>query len=467
MGARRLYTFAAMTMVLLALPCLALAASLDASRTVRKDGLVLLHSERTDLPLVKAILIVRSGALDEPGGLGGLASLTASLLTEGTMTRSAEAFSEEVEFIGAGVSASANRDYITVSLSVLKKDLDKGFELFADALTNPAFLPAELERRREMVIGSLFQSLEDPNYVASRAFMNTVFGGHPYGRNIQGSPGSLARITRDNIAEFHKLHFTPANSILAVAGDLDAGELEALLEKYLGSWSGTFIGIGIGTGTGTGPGTGPEKSELPAPVAPEPESVLNNMDITQANIYLGHLGLRRSHPDYYAVQVMNYAMGGGGFSSRFMDKVRDEMGLAYSIYSTFRPYMRSGVFYVNVQTRNDAATRVVEVIRSIVSDVRDNGITEDELEAAKAYLTGSFPRRLSTTGKTARFLALVEYFDLGLDYPETYINTINALTLEDMREAGRKHLHPARAVLSIAADLEKAGLMEDNEDSSK
>ncbi len=445
MGARRLYTFAAMTMVLLALPCLALAASLDASRTVRKDGLVLLHSERTDLPLVKAILIVRSGAVDEPGGLGGLASLTASLLTEGTLTRSAEAFSEEVSFIGAGVSASANRDYITVSLSVLKKDLDKGFELFADALTNPAFLLEELERKREMVIGSLLQSLEDPNYIASRAFINTVFAGHPYGRNVQGSPESLARITRDNIAEFHKLHFTPANSILAVAGDLDSGELEALLDKHLGSWEGKR----------------PEKSGLPAPVAPEPERVLNNMDITQANIYLGHLGLKRSNPDYYAVQVMNYAMGGGGFSSRLMDKVRDEMGLAYSIYSTFRPYMRSGVFYVNVQTRNNAATRVVEVIRSIVSDVRDNGITEDELEAAKAYLTGSFPRRLSTTGKTARFLALVEYFDLGLDYPETYINAINALTLEDMREAGRKHLHPARAVLSIAADLEKAGLVAD------
>ncbi|MCK4911825.1 MAG: insulinase family protein, partial [Thermodesulfovibrionales bacterium] len=230
--------------------------------------------------------------------------------------------------------------------------------------------------------------------------------------------------------------------------DLDAGELEALLKKHLGTWRGTF----------TGTGTGPEKPALPAPAAPEPRRVLNEMDITQANIYFGHLGLNRSHPDYYAVQVMNYAMGGGGFSSRLMDQVRDDMGLAYGIHSTFSPYMGSGVFYVNVQTRNDSALRVVEVIRSIISDVRDNGITEDELDAAKAYLTGSFPRRLSTIGKTARFLALVEYFGLGLDYPEEYISTINALTLDDMRKAGRKYLRPARAVLSIAADLEEAGL---------
>ncbi len=453
MRARMLYTAAAMTMALLALASdgLALAASLDASRTVRDNGLVLLHSERTSLPLVKAVLIVRSGAVDEPHGLGGLASLTASLLTEGTLTRSAEAFSEEVEFIGASISASANRDYIMVSLSVLKKDLDAGFALFADALTNPAFEPAELERKRELVTGSLVQSLQDPDYIASRAFVNTVFGGHPYGRNVRGTPESLASITRADIEKFHKLHFTPANSILAVAGDLDAGELDDLLERHLGQWSGSSIGTG----------TGPEKSALPAPEAPEPRMVLNNMDITQANIYLGHLGLRRSNPDYYAVQVMNYALGGGGFSSRLMDTVRDEMGLAYSIHSTFRPYMDSGLFYVNVQTRNNATTKVVETIRSIINDVRDNGITEDELEAAKAFLTGSFPRRLSTAGKTARFLALIEYFDLGLDYPEVYISTINALTLEDIRKAARKYLHPARSVLSITADLEKAGLEAD------
>lgn len=451
MTGARIYTAALIVLALVSASAAmagAPSAMLDATRTVHEDGLVVLHAERTGLPLVKAVLIVRSGAVDEPNDLGGLASLTASLLTDGTGTRSAEAFSEEAGFIGASIGASAGADYTTISLSVLKKDLDKGFELFADALTNPAFLPEELERKREMVIGSLFQSLEDPDYVAWRAFANTVFGTHPYGRNTSGTPESIGQITRADIAGFHKLHFTPANSILAVAGDLDAGELEALLEKYFAAWR----------GFSTGKGTGPEKPALPAPASPEPQRILNEMDITQANIYFGHLGLNRSHPDYYAVQVMNYAMGGGGFSSRLMDKVRDDMGLAYSIHSTFRPYMDSGVFYVNVQTRNDSAMRVVEVIRSIISDVRDNGITEDELEAAKAYLTGSFPRRISTTGKTARFMALVEYFGLGLDYPEEYISAINALTLEDMREAGRKYLHPDRAVLSITADLEKAGL---------
>ena len=416
--------------------------TIDATRVVRDDGLVLLHAKRTKLPLIKVVMVIRSGSVSNPEGLDGLANMTAALLTEGTATRSSEEFSQEIEFIGASIGASAGHDYTTLSLSVLKKDIQKGFELLADAVLNPAFTKEEFLRKRELALGNLTRNLENPNYVSSRAFMNAVFGSHPYGKNNAGTPQSLMRITRDDLIDFHKTHYTPANTILAAVGDLDAGELDSLLNEHFGSWR----------------GEAPERPVLPALELKDPVTVFNRMDISQANIYFGHIGLERSHPDYYAALVMNYTLGGGGFSSRLMDRVRDDLGLAYSIHSTFSPYLESGVFYVNVQTRNDAASTVIREIRSIINNVRDEGITAEELESAKAYLTGSFPRRLSTMGKTASFLALTEYYGLGLRYPDTFVETINSLTLEDIKDAARKHLHTESAVLSIAADLEAAGL---------
>jgi zinc protease len=423
-------------------PSISSASSLNATRFVHESGLVVLHAQRDSLPLVKAVLLIRSGTVHDPEGLSGLASITASLLTEGTLSMTAEEFSEEVEFIGATIGASASSDSTTYSLHVLKKDIDAGFKLYSDALMNPAFDSEELDRKREIIIGSLELQLENPNYISRRAFMNAVLGSHPYGKNSSGKPESLRAINREHLTEFHKTHFTPANAILAVAGDLTREELERLISTYLAKW--------------TGPK--PEKKPLEPTIAHGKSVVLNHMDISQANIYFGHLGVRRSHPDYYALQVMNFTLGGGGFSSRLMDRVRDDLGLAYSIRSTFAPFLHSGVFYVNVQTRNDAAETVIKEVKSIITDIKENGITKEELEASKAFLTGSFPRRLETIGRTAVFLALTDFHNLGLNYQEEYIKTINSLTLLDILDVASRHLRPENSVLSITADLEKAGL---------
>jgi zinc protease len=162
---------------------------------------------------------------------------------------------------------------------------------------------------------------------------------------------------------------------------------------------------------------------------------------------------------------MNYTLGGGGFSSRLMDRVRDDLGLAYDIRSSFDPYMHSGLFYVQVQTGNETAQKVLEEIRSIIDQVREQGVTQKELDAAKAYLTGSFPRRMSTMGKLAGLLASAEHYGLGLEYPEEYVAAINALTLDDVKEAARRHIRPGEFVLSVAGDLDVAGFgKEDGEE---
>jgi zinc protease len=218
--------------IALAAPCH--AGMIEATRTVLPSGLMLLHAERSHLPLIKAVLLVRSGSAHDPEGGQGTASLTARMLTEGTDRMTSEEFSEAIEFIGASIGAGASRENTTVSLSVLKKDAEKGFELFADAVRRPAFKKRELKRERRLALDSLLSRQERPNFISVRAFIEEVFGGHPYGRYPGGSPEGIKSIKRGDLAAFHREHFTPGNTILAVVGDIDRKELGSLLERYLG-----------------------------------------------------------------------------------------------------------------------------------------------------------------------------------------------------------------------------------------
>ncbi|MBM4137325.1 MAG: insulinase family protein, partial [Nitrospira sp.] len=210
--------------------------ALDVKRTVLPNGLVVLHSEKHSLPIVMVTLLVKASPLNEPKDKAGLANLTAELLTEGTKNRKSTDISEEIEFIGASLDASAGSDYTSVTLSVLKKDINKGFELFSDILLNPTFPQAEIERKREIIKGSLKQREEDPSFLAGRAFKKEVFGEHPYGRLIEGSVETIDNIKREDLIRFYSDYFLPNNSILSVVGDLTSDELDTFIKRYLGEW---------------------------------------------------------------------------------------------------------------------------------------------------------------------------------------------------------------------------------------
>ena len=314
-------------------------------------------------------------------------------------------------------------------------------------MTAPAFKSSEIKRKKSLVLDSLNQSLESPAFVASRAFTEAVFGEHPYGRHAPGTPESLRKIKRKDIVEFHRTHYTPGNAVLSVVGDISSEELDALIETYLGRWE----------------GGAPEGGKIEAPAGGKAQRIHKQMDISQANIYFGHLGFERSHPDYYTMVLVNYTLGGGGFSSRLMDRVRDDLGLAYGIHSSFSPYKAGGVFYVAVQTKNEAAGQVEQEIRAIIDSILKEGITAKELEDAKSYYNGSFPRRMDTMAKTASLMAQVELHGMGMDYQKEYLDAINSVTLKHTGEAARRHLRPEDAVVSITADLDKAGLKETTE----
>jgi zinc protease len=386
-------------------------------------------------------LLLKVGQINEPDEKAGLAHLTAELLTEGTKHRTALEISEEIEFIGASLGASAGRDYTTITLSVLKKDIDKGFEVFADILLNPTFPQDEIDRKRDLIKGFLKQKEEDPSFLAERAFKKEVFGKYPYGRLIQGSLETIDSIKKKDISGFYSKFFLPNNSILSVVGDLTSEELDELIEKNLSSWKRGVL---------------PSELMSSASERREKRLITIDRDLTQANIILGNLGISRDNPDYYAVLVMNYILGGGGFTSRLMRSVRDDMGLAYDIHSFFASYKYGGIFEVGVQTKNESANTVIEEILKQIERIRKEEVTDEELSDAQAYLTGSFPRRLDTNRKIADFLVAVEFYDLGLDYEKKYPEYINSVTKEDILRVAKKYLDPENYVLAVVADQEKA-----------
>lgn len=418
--------------------------AIEIKKQTLPNGLKVIHVERHNLPVIIANLIIKASPLNEAEDKAGTAYLTSTMLTEGTHKRKASDISDEIEFIGASLNTSTNTDYTTVSLSVLKKDVEKGFEIFSDILLNPSFSEQEINRKKDLIKGSLRQSEEDPSFVADRAFIKEVFGRHPYGRLVTGSIESINNIKREDILNFYNDHYLPDNSILTIVGYITSEELNALIEKHLGQWK-TKNRKQKTEDRG-------EKKHIQKNV------VVIDRDITQANIAFGHIGISRDNPDYYAVSVMNYILGGGGFASRLMKIVRDEMGLTYSIYSSFSVNKEPGQFKIEVQTKNEAAGIVIKEILKQINKIKTEPVSDQEIADAKAYLTGSFPRRLETSKKIADFLTAVEFYNLGDDYIEKYSDYINRVTKEDILRVAKKYLDIENYVLVVVGNQKNLNL---------
>lgn len=419
--------------------------ALEIKKQVSSNGLTVLHVERHNLPIVMITLLIKASPLNEAEDKAGIAYLTSAMLTEGTHKRKASEISDEIDFIGASLNTSINNDYTTISLSVLKKDLEKGFEIFSDILLNPSFSENEINRKKDLIKGSLRQSEENPSFVADKAFIKEVFGKHPYGRLVTGSIESIDNIKREDILNFYNDYYLPNNAILSIVGDLTSEELSSLITRYLDGWKPKNIS---------------RQLSVISQVTKHRDKrvVVINKDITQANIVFGHMGISRDNPDYYAVSVMNYILGGGGFASRLMNVIRDEMGLTYSIYSSFSVNKEIGQFKVEVQTKNEAAKVVINEILNQINKIRTEPVLDQELEDAKAYLTGSFPRRLETSRRIADFLTAVEFYNLGDDYIKKYSEYINRVTKEDILRVAKKYLDIENYVFVVVGNQKNLNL---------
>lgn len=416
-----------------------LLAGLLPQRSVLENGLVLLTSEQRALPMVTFSLLVEAGSRYDPQGREGLAYLTARLLTYGTRERTALQISETLDFIGASLNAGSGEELATVSLTLLKKDLDTGLGLLAEVLTESVFLSDEIERRKQSVIASIKAKREDPGDIAQSKFLEALFPQSPYGRPVEGTEDSVKAIERSNLVEFYERFYRPNRAILAVVGDISHQEMVDRLAKAFQSWQKRT-----------------SAKESPPSSSPGPaNSIRINKDLTQANIIIGHEGVPRGHPDYYPIQVMNYILGGGGFSSRLMDSIRNERGLAYSVYSQFDAEKHVGTFQVTMQTKNETAEEAVRIAMEEIRRIREQGVSEEELKDAKDYLVGSFPLRLDTNRRVANFLARAEFFELGPDYPDRYPELIGRITREDILRVAKRYLQPEKLIVVVVGNQER------------
>jgi zinc protease len=414
-------------------------AAMVPKRTVLNNGLVLLTSEQRALPMVSIELLIDAGSRNESADQAGSANLTSMLLTHGTQKRNATQISEALDFMGANLATGAGEDVATVSMTVLKKDLAAGLELLAEILTQANFPQAEIDRQKQAVIASIRAREEDPGALAATAFAAALFPKSPYGRPVEGTEASVKGLQQKSLQEFYKRNYRPNRTIIAVVGDVAEQEIAQALNKAFKGWA-----KGV-------PGTKPVQ---PAAIG-KAQTVRISKDLTQANIVLGHNGVVRGNPDYYAIQVMNYIMGGGGFSSRAMDSIRNERGLAYSVYSYFSAEKSHGSFQFVMQTKNETALDAIQIAKEEIGRMRKLPVSEQELNDAKDYLTGSFPLRFDTNRKVAGFLAQVEYYELGLDYPERYADLIRKVTRDDVLRVAQQYLHPEELTIVIVANRKK------------
>jgi zinc protease len=344
--------------------------------------------------------------------------------------------------MGASLNSSSGRDYSTLSLRVLKKDLDKGFNLFMGALTQPAFPEEEVRREREKILAAIQSAEDEPGDVAEKEFEKTLFSKSSYGHPVEGTKESLSRLTREALLRFYRDYYHPNNAILTVVGDITTDEIKRRLLPILEKW----------------PLTKTPQIPFKSAFAEEQKTIKIDRSITQANIILGHAGVARENPDFYALTVMNYILGGGGFSSRLVDEIRIKRGLAYSVASFFDAGKYPGSFQIILQTKNASAREAISLALREMERIRKEPVSEKELEAAKKYLIGSFPMRLDTQAKLANFLSQVEYFGLSLDYPEKYPSLIGSVTREKVLRVARTYLHLGNYILVVVANLKEAGM---------
>ena len=414
----------------------ALSAMPSAERILLPNQLVILVSEDHSLSFVTFQLLLDAGSWRDPEGKEGLANLTAEGIVLGASEHTLSEINEALDFAGAVLDSSCGRDFSTLTLKTLRRNMQEGIDLFLETLTRPAFPSEEVRRTRQIVLGRIRTQQDDPGEVAEKAFRKALYSDSPYGHAMEGDETSLSSIREGDLRAFYETYYRPNIAVLAVVGDITMEEVNAKVVPGLSAWKEREI------------------PETPFKVAfPEaPGTIRIQMPITQANIVLGHGGIKRIDPDYYALSVMNHLLGGGGLGSRLLENIRIGRGLAYSVNSAFVAGRRSGSFQIRLQTKNASAGEAVSLALGEMKRMQEEPVGERELETAKKYLIGSFPLHLVTQGGRAAFFLQAEYFGLGLDYGERYPALIGAVTAPKVQDAARTYLHPKRALLCIVGD---------------
>lgn len=407
------------------------------------NGAATLLVENHEIPTVTLMVMWRHGTEADPADKVGLTAMTASLLRQGTKTRSAAKIAEEIDFIGGDLGGSADVDSATLTVQVLKKDLAKGLALLADVAQNPAFPQDEIDDLKRQEVAGVKQVFDDPAELSRQHLRVVVFGeDHPYA--YFPSERSLGSITRADLVKHYETWFRPEHAIIGVAGDVTKEELAPQIAKAFGGWK----------ARGSAASVPPPRT----PAAKRVVRLVDKDDLTQSSIRLALPGIARKSPDYHAALLMNYVLGGGSFSSRLLRVVRSEEGKTYGIGSGFTIHKHPAIFGISTSTRNAETVPTLDLVFRELQRIRakGTGVRAEELAAAKANLIGRYPMSFETGDDVLGQVLGAKLHGLPMSEITEYRQKIASVTLEQVDAAAQKYLRPdemAVVVVGRAADV--------------
>ena len=404
------------------------------------NGLRVIVIERSTVPLVSAQLLVRNGGEVDPTNLGGLANLTASLLTEGTATRTAPQIAEAIESLGGALSSGARWDASVVNLGVLSSKIDPAMEIMADVARRPAFKDEEIERERQQTLDNLLVALRQPGTLARFVATRVVFGESPYGHPLSGTPQSIQRIKRDDIVKLHQTYYRPDNATLIIGGDIKADAAYKLAEKYFGDWAKPSTAL---------PTTSAAMSQ--ASQVKQRVLVIDKPDAGQAAVLVTRPGLKRTDPDFFRGLVTNSVLG-GGYSARLNQEIRIKRGLSYGASSSLDVRRDVGPFIAVTQTKNESGAEVASLIMTELTRLSSEAVADAELTPRKAVLIGNFGRSLETIGGLVAQIGSLALYGLSLDEINRYINNVQSVTAGDVKQFAGARLVASDASLIIVGN---------------
>ena len=402
------------------------ARAIEVQRVVSPGGIEAWLVQDHTNPIISLELAFRGGAALDPAGKEGLATMVSGLIDEGSGDLDSQAFQGTLEQLSIRLSFDSGFDAFDGSLRTLTQNRDKAFELLRLAITEPRFDEEPVERIRAQILAGIKARENDADRIAARTFRRLMFDGHAYAREVDGTEASIAAVTREDLADFVKRRFARSNLTIGVAGDIDAAELSRLLDE-------TFLML---------PEEPADEGIEDVEVQAKGDVVVVQQDVPQSSVVLGHGGIKRDDPDFYAAYVVNYILGGGSFASRLYEEVREKRGLAYSVYSYLNGLDHGALVIGGVGTANERVAESVALIREEWARMAGSGPSAEELEAAKTYLTGSYALRMTSSGRIAGMLVGIQLEDLGIDYIDKRNGYIEAVTLEDAQRVAARLYDP-------------------------
>lgn len=406
-----------------------------------ENGLKIFFITDNSLPRVSMTLLAKVGSQQDPRGKEGLNFLASQLLEHGTQSRNALALADEMGSLGTEVDIHPGNDFTVISMDALVSTAEKMLSIYSDIVMNPAFLGAEVARAKSQSIAQLQKKIDNPSSYADDAFDSFLFQGHPYANDVMGSVASLRKITKQDIIRHYLNYYRPNNVQIAVVGRINRA-FEAKVAEAFKKWSGKPI----------------RDVELPElkPIQGHEMKVIRKRGLQQAQIRIGTYGIRRNDPDFLKLRLANVALG-GEFGSRLNQRIRDDLGLTYSIYSYFDARAQRGPFAISTFTKNESVGKTIEETLKSLSEFAEKGITETEFDAAKEQLMGQFPRAIETADRLAYNILVLNYYGVPLSYLQDFNKKVEALSLKEVNQAIQKRLDSKNLRILVHADDSKLG----------